>query len=89
MTIKTVTYYYISSLVRNCDTYPSNLSSPRHHDGIGDGGGQSDQWGNVDGPAGPLGLYTVFGWRKITLYIDKEKEIISFFFCFEYYKVKL
>lgn len=48
-------------------SYPSNLSGPRHHNGIGDCGGQSDQWGNVDGSAGPLGLYAVFGWRKITL----------------------
>lgn len=47
--------------------YPSNLSSPRHHNGVGDSGGQSDQWGNVDGPTGPLGLHAVFGWRKITL----------------------
>lgn len=55
-------------------SYPSDLSGPRHHDGVGDGGGQSDQWGNVDGPAGPLRLHAVFGWREITLDVREGKK---------------
>lgn len=48
-------------------SYPSDLRGPRHHDGVGNCGGQPDQRGNVDGPTGPFGLDTVFGWRKVTL----------------------
>lgn len=74
--IKTVIDYqkFKSPLLENWyfGSYPSNLSGPRHHNGVGDCGGQSDQWGNVDGPAGPLGLDAVFGWRKITLDVRHE-----------------
>lgn len=65
--------HYASKVsVIHTHSYPSDLSGPRHHDGIGDCGGQSDQWGNVDWAAGPLGLDTVFGWRKITLEMRSE-----------------
>lgn len=72
-------------------SYPSDLSGPRHHDGVGDGGGQSDQWGNVDGPAGPLRLHAVFGWREITLDVregKKKKEIRKFAFLLQIFKFK-
>ncbi len=48
-------------------TYPSNFWGPGHYDGVGDSCGQSDQWGNVDGSAGPLWFHAIFGRRQISL----------------------
>lgn len=47
--------------------YPPDLSGPGHHDGVGDGGGQSDERGDVDGPAGPFWFNSILGWGQIPL----------------------
>lgn len=48
-------------------SYPPDFSSPRHHDCVGDGGGQSDERGDVDGAAGPFWFNSVLSWRQISL----------------------
>lgn len=56
-------------------TYPSNFRRPGHYDGVGDSCGQSDQWGNVDGSAGPLWFHAIFGRRQISLVNNNRKTI--------------
>lgn len=46
-------------------THSANLCSPGHDDGVGDRGGQADEWGNVDWSAGALWFNTIFGWWQI------------------------
>lgn len=48
-------------------SYPPDFSSPRHHDCVGDGGGQSDKRGDVDGAAGPFWFNSILGRRQISL----------------------
>lgn len=64
-------------------THSANLCSPGHNDGVGDRGGQADEWGNVDWSAGALWFNTVFGWWQVALKTKRfqlsEKRIQQFF----------
>lgn len=57
-------------------SYPPDLCSPRHHDSVGDGGGQTDERGDVDGAAGPLWFHSILGWRQISLQTDRISAMI-------------
>lgn len=47
--------------------YPSNFRSPRHHDGVGDSGGQPDERGYIYGAAGPFWFNAILCGREISL----------------------
>lgn len=48
-------------------SYPADFWGPRHHNCVGDGGGQSDERGDVDGAAGPFWFNSILSWRQISL----------------------
>lgn len=48
-------------------SYPPDFWGPRHHDCVGDGGGQSDERGDVDGAAGPFWFNSILSWRQVSL----------------------
>lgn len=48
-------------------SHPPDFSSPRHHDCVGDGGGQPDERGDVDGATGPFWFDSILSWRQISL----------------------
>lgn len=48
-------------------SYPSDFWSPRHHNCVGDGGGQSDKRGYIDGATRPFWFNSILGWREISL----------------------
>lgn len=48
-------------------SYPPDFSSPRHYDCVGDGGGQADERGDVDGAAGPFWFNSILSWGQISL----------------------
>lgn len=52
---------------RSPSAYPADLRGPRHHDGVGDGGGQPDEGSDVDGAAGPFWFDAVLSGREVPL----------------------
>lgn len=57
-------------------SYPPDFWGPWHHNCVGDGGGQSDERGDVDGAAGPFWFNSILSWRQISLQTESRASLM-------------